>query len=169
MSKSQANNLSLWNTFKQADSSGKIALILSTWFGIGLLPGIPGTFGTLAAVPLMLVLSRLTILQKTIALVIIVIVAIWSSGHVQDILGKKDPPEVVIDEVAGFALTMFFLSSTWLTFVLGFTLFRFFDILKPFPIRHLEKIRTGFGIVFDDLLAGLYAFAGVEIILILLR
>ena len=169
MSKSQANNLSLWNIFKQADPPGKIALALSTWFGTGLLPGVPGTFGTLAAVPLTLALSSLTIRQKAIVLVIIVIVAIWSSGRTQDMLGKKDPSEVVIDEVAGFVLTMLLLPSTSLAFILGFTLFRFFDILKPFPIRHLERIRSGFGIVFDDLLAGVYAFAGVEIILILLR
>jgi len=82
-------------------------------------------------------------------------------------LDQSDPREIVIDEVAGFLLTMLFLPCSWLTISLGFIFFRFFDILKPYPIKQLEKLRGGFGVVLDDLAAGLYANIIVRIILLI--
>ena len=146
--------------------SGKVALILSTWFGIGLFPVAPGTLGTLGAIPFIIFLADLGFLYKSLTLVIFAAIAVWVSGRAQDLLKDHDPSAVVIDEVAGFFLTMFFLPFSWLTLGLGFILFRFFDILKPFPIKRLEKLKGGFGIVMDDLMAGLYAYAGVRIVLI---
>jgi len=166
MSKPQFDNLSIKEIFRQSDFSGKTVLILSTWFGSGLLPIAPGTFGTVAALPLIVVSAYLAPIYKILALGIITVVAIWSSGRCQELLGQGDPAEVVIDEVAGFLLAMLFLPFSCLTLILGFILFRFFDILKPYPINRLERLRGGFGIVMDDLLAGLYAYLGVRIILL---
>ncbi|MBW1704524.1 MAG: phosphatidylglycerophosphatase A [Deltaproteobacteria bacterium] len=152
--------------FWRSDFSGKIALVLSTWFGIGLFPVVPGTLGTLGAIPFVILLIDLGVLYKTLIFVIFAAIAVWVSGRTQDLLKDHDPSAVVIDEVAGFFLTMFFLPFSWLTLVLGFILFRFFDILKPYPIKRLERLKGGFGIVMDDLLAGLYAYAGVRIVLL---
>jgi phosphatidylglycerophosphatase A len=169
MSQSQSDNLPLLKIFRQSDYSGKIALALATWFGSGLLPIAPGTFGTIAAVPLILGLHNFGIWHNVFALVIIIGVSIWAAGRYQKLLRQNDPPKVVIDEVAGFSLTMFLLPPSWPILGLGFILFRFFDILKPYPIRRLEKLRGGFGIVADDLLAGLYSQLGLRIVLVLLQ
>ena len=168
MSKSQSDSL-LKGVFGQSGFSGKIALILSTWFGTGLIPVAPGTFGTLGAIPFIILLIDLGVLYKSLILVIFAAIAVWVSGRAEDLLKDHDPSAVVIDEVAGFFLTMFFLPFSWLTLGLGFILFRFFDILKPYPIKRLERLKRGFGIVMDDLLAGLYAYAGVLIILFFLK
>ncbi len=165
MSKFRSDSLSIQEIFRKSVFSDKIAIVLSTWFGSGLSPFASGTIGTLAAVPLVLALNSLGILSSVYTVLITVVIAVWSSDRTQDVLGKKDPSEVVIDEVAGYLLTMALLPHSWLTLCLGFFLFRFFDVLKPFPIKHLEKLKGGFGIVFDDLLAGLYACGGTWIIL----
>lgn len=166
MSKSQSDSLSIKKVFGQSGFSGKVALVLSTWFGIGLFPVAPGTIGTLGAIPVVIFLIDLGVLYKSLILVIFTAIAVWVSGRAQDLLKDHDPSAVVIDEVAGFFLTMFFLPFSWLTLGLGFILFRFFDILKPYPIKRLEGLKGGFGIVMDDLLAGLYAYAGVRIVLL---
>jgi phosphatidylglycerophosphatase A len=166
MSKSQSDNLWKKGIFRQSAFSGKVALVLSTWFGIGLFPFASGTVGTLGAIPFILLFIDLGFLYKCLILVIFTAIAVWVSGKTQDLLKEHDPSAVVIDEVAGFFLTMFFVPFSWLSLVLGFLLFRFFDILKPYPIRRLERLKGGFGIVLDDLLAGLYAYAGVKILLL---
>jgi phosphatidylglycerophosphatase A len=143
----------------------KAALILSVWFGAGLLPGMPGTFGTLGAVPLYFIMVALGIWYKIIALAIIVGGAIWASWRAQCIWRRGDAREIVIDEVAGFLLTTIFFPFTWLTLAAGFFFFRFFDVLKPPPIKKIESISTaGLGIVLDDLLAAVYALICVWIV-----
>ncbi len=153
--------------FRKSGFSGKTALVLSTWFGSGCLPIAPGSFGTLAAVPLILVLNNFGIWYSAFTLLIVVGIAVWSAGLTEDLLEKKDPSEIVIDEVAGFLLATALLPFSWLSLGLVFFLFRFFDILKPYPIKHLERLRGGIGIVMDDILAGLYACAGTWVILLL--
>jgi phosphatidylglycerophosphatase A len=169
MSKSQSDNLFMKEVFGRSDFSGKVALVLSTWFGIGLFPFAPGTLGTLGAIPFVILLTDLGVFYKSLILVIFVAMAVWVSDKTQDLLKDRDPSAVVIDEVAGFFLTMFFLPFSWLNLALGFILFRIFDILKPYPIKRLEGLKGGFGIVTDDLLAGLYAYAGVLIIFFFLK
>jgi len=159
--------LLILDLFKKSGFSGKTALVLSTWFGSGCLPIAPGTFGTLAAVPLILVLNNFGIWYSAFTLLIVIGIAVWSAGLTEDLLEKKDPSEIVIDEVAGFLLATALLPFSWLSLGLVFFLFRFFDILKPYPIKHLEKLRAGIGIVMDDILAGLYACAGTWVILLL--
>jgi phosphatidylglycerophosphatase A len=169
MSKSQSDNLSFQKVYRQSDFSGKTALTLSSWFGTGRVPVASGTFGTLGAIPLILLLDHLGAWYRTLILVVVVVIAIWTAGRSQDLLGRNDPSEVVIDEVAGFLLTLFLLPCSWLSLCSGFILFRLFDILKPYPVRQSESLSGGFGIVIDDLLAGLYAHLGVRILLFFIQ
>lgn len=142
--------------FKKAGSPDKLALTLSSCFGIGLIPVAQGTFASLAAIPLAVAVARLSSVAGACVLFFFILLAIWASGGSARALQKEDPAEVVIDEVAGLLLTLFLLPATGFNLCLGFVLFRLFDILKPYPIRRLEKVGGGAGIVLDDLLAGVY-------------
>jgi phosphatidylglycerophosphatase A len=164
MSSPETDSPSIKGIFRQSDFSGKVAIVLSTWFGAGLFPLVPGTFGSLAALPLVLVLQYLGVWWSALILAILTGVAIWASDRTAKLLGKDDPKEVVIDEVAGLLLTTFLLPASWSAIGLGFILFRAFDIIKPFPAGQSEKLPGGLGIVVDDLVAGLYAYAGMRII-----
>jgi len=144
-------------SFRKAGPLDKLALILSSCFGFGLIPVAQGTFGTLAGIPLALALARVGPMAAAYLLFFFVLLSIWTSGRSARALEKDDPAEVVIDETAGLLLTLFLLPATGFNLCLGFILFRLFDILKPFPIRRLEKVEGGAGIVLDDLLAGTYA------------
>lgn len=122
------------------------------------MPCAPGTFGSLAGLPLVAVVNYLGVIYAGISLIILIPLAVWSSGISQKLLERVDPPEVVIDEVAGLLVTIFLLPLSWVSLSLGLILFRVFDILKPFPIRMLDqKVKGGLGIVLDDLVAGVYA------------
>jgi phosphatidylglycerophosphatase A len=135
-------------------------LILASGGGVGFLPFVPGTLGTLIAIPLSLALNRLAAIETTtavLALLGLVWVAIGLADRTALILGKKDPSIVVIDEIAGFALANFLTEGMTGLFV-AFVLFRFFDIAKVFPAARLETLPGGAGIVLDDIMAGLYTF-----------
>ena len=169
MSKPQSDNFFWRRVFRESDPPGKAALILSTWFGAGLLPVAPGTFGTLAAIPLGIGMACLGVWPRTFIFALVVTAAIWTSDRSEKLLAQRDPAFVVIDEVAGFLLTLFILPPSWLNIGMGFVFFRFFDMLKPYPIKHLEKLKGGFGIVMDDLVAGTYALLGTKLILLLIE
>ena len=169
MSTNQSDNLGPLQVFKSARLFDKVALVVSIWFGTGLLPGMPGTFGTAGAIPLYLLVNFLHTSYQALFLLILIIVAIWSSHSSQRILGRVDPREIVIDEVAGFLLSVIFIPFTLRNLVAGFFLFRFFDILKPPPIKLIEKkVKGGCGIVFDDLVAGVYAHLSLRFLLYML-
>lgn len=168
-SESYLDHPSFKDVFRKTDFFGKTALILSTWFGTGLSPKISGTVGTLAAVPLVAVLTYLGAVYTGIALIVLIPLSIWSSDICSHLLKKRDPSEVVIDEVAGFLLTLFLLPLSWVTILSGFVFFRFFDILKPFPVGWADKrVSGGLGIVLDDLLAGIYSNICIRLLLLLL-
>jgi len=152
--------------FKKGDFNERTALILSSWFGAGLFPVASGTFGTLAAIPPVMVFNYLGEITSAVFLVMLSAIAFWSAHVASNSLGIEDPSEVVIDEAAGFCLSVFLLPFTFLTFALGFLLFRIFDILKPFPIGLIDrKVKGGLGIVLDDLAAGVFANLCIRIIL----
>ena len=152
--------------FKGTDFSGKTALIISSWFFSGLIPKAPGTFGTLAAVPLLLITNCLGPIRAGVFLIVIISLGIWASEASRNLLERDDPSEVVIDEVAGFLVTMFLLPLSLASIIAGFFLFRIFDILKPFPVGFVDKkVKGGAGIVLDDILAGIYANICVRMIL----
>lgn len=147
----------LKTAFRDAGWKCRAALIVSTWFGAGLVPKAPGTFGTLAALPAVFLVHAA---GPTAGLCIILAfagAAVWGAGLTEQVLGRTDPREVVSDEVAGFMVTMYLLPFTWPYLAGGFIVFRLLDILKPFPIRRLERIPGGAGVVLDDLAAGLLA------------
>ncbi|RHW76012.1 phosphatidylglycerophosphatase A [Colwellia sp. RSH04] len=131
---------------------------LALGFGSGLAPKAPGTFGTLAAIPLYLVLMNLTTLYYAVATVLICIAGVYICGKAAAEVGVHDHPAIVWDEIAGFLITMFMVPFSIQSLVVGFLLFRFFDILKPWPISIADKkLKGGFGIMFDDILAGFFA------------
>ena len=169
MSINQSDTLKILQVFKRARLLDKGALLISTWFGTGLLPVMPGTFGTAGAIPLCFLIDLLGAQYKLLFLLITFIGAIWSSHRSQNILGTNDPCEIVIDEVAGFLLTLIFIPFTLRNLVAGFFLFRFFDILKPPPIKKIEKVKGGWGIVLDDLVAGFYAHLSLWLLLYMLE
>jgi phosphatidylglycerophosphatase A len=169
MSTDQSDTLHLLKVFKSARLFDKVALMVSMWFGAGLLPGMPGTFGTAGAIPLYFLVHFLHTRYQALFLMIIIIGAIWSSHRSQGILGSVDPREIVIDEVAGFLLSVLFIPFTVRNLITGFFLFRFFDILKPPPIKMIEKkVKGGCGIVFDDLVAGIYTYLSLRFFLSML-
>jgi len=143
--------------------------LLTTCFGLGKLPFCPGTWGSLPPVVLYQVLRYvpgefypwITPVVMAVLLIVFSWICVQYSPAVIEATGKKDPGLIVADEVAGQAVTMLIISLLWPgnicnTTVLGFALFRLFDITKPWPCRRLEKLPAGVGILADDLMAGLY-------------
>jgi phosphatidylglycerophosphatase A len=160
------DSLPFGEAFKTSGLVDKIALILSSWFGVGLIPVASGTFGTLAAVPFVAVFKYPGGVSESVFLILLTLLAFWSSHTSQKRLAKDDPSEVVIDEAAGFCVSVFMAPFTFLSLSLGFLFFRFFDILKPFPIGMVDrKVKGGLGIVLDDLIAGVFANICVRITL----
>jgi phosphatidylglycerophosphatase A len=133
---------------------------LAVFFGSGLAPKAPGTFGSLASLVVwapMVLLGVSPWIRVVVALAIFVI-GITAASRAAKILDNPDPKEVVIDEVAGQGLALTFASASVWSVVVGFALFRLFDVWKPWPIRVADRrIKGGFGIMLDDVLAGLIA------------
>ena len=129
---------------------------LAFGFGSGLAPKMPGTLGTLAALPFVVLLSHYASFNVYLLVTILVcIVGIWICGKTAQDMGVHDDSSIVWDEVAGMLITMLAVPLSWQTVLIGFVLFRFFDILKPWPISYLDKhVHGGFGIMIDDVLAG---------------
>jgi len=143
----------------------RFILILATGFGVGYSPIAPGTLGTLITIPLYYFLSAIRSPLYEITLIAFIFLSVWISENAEIFFGKRDDPRIVIDEMMGFLITMSWVPKTVRFIILGFFLFRFFDILKPFPIRRLEKrLKGGFGVVLDDVLAGVYANIILQII-----
>ena len=138
---------------------------LALGFGSGLAPKAPGTFGTLAAVPLFLLMSGLTPLIYGLVVLVVCLAGIYICGKAASDVGVHDHGAIVWDEFAGFFITMFMVPVSWQSVLVGFVLFRIFDIAKPWPISIADKKLTGgFGIMFDDVLAGLFALAIMHLI-----
>ncbi len=131
---------------------------LAFGLGAGLAPRAPGTFGTLAAVPLYLALAGLPLPAYLVLIVALFAWGVWLCGVTARDLGVHDHPGIVWDEVVGYLVTMTAAPPGWGAVVAGFVLFRLFDILKPWPIGALDRRLTGgLGIMADDLLAGVFA------------
>jgi phosphatidylglycerophosphatase A len=138
---------------------------LAFGFGSGLATKMPGTFGTLAALPLVVLLSHYASFSAYLIVTILVsILGIWICGKTAEDMGVHDDSSIVWDEVAGMLITMLAVPLSWQTVIVGFVLFRLFDILKPWPISYLDKhVHGGFGIMIDDVLAGLFALVCVHL------
>lgn len=141
----------------------RVIHFLAFGFGAGRMPLAPGTFGTLAAVPLYLVLMGAPPLTYVVMVLGLFAVGVWLCRETERDLGVHDHPGIVWDEIVGYLITMFMAPAGWPWVVAGFLLFRLFDIWKPFPIRQIERrIRGGLGNMLDDALAGLYAWAALQ-------
>jgi len=150
-----------------------LALSIATC-GVGYLPLAPGTWGSLVGVGIFLLLTRVIAGNALVGVVLVFIIVVtavgtWAATRTEELSGRKDPGKIVVDEVAGqfialFPLTLF---SSWSTVavIVSFILFRFFDIVKPYPANRLQELNGGAGVMFDDLVAGVYAAVIVSIIL----
>lgn len=138
---------------------------LAFGFGSGLAPKAPGTFGTLAAIPLYLLIANLPVMTYLLITLVVSVVGIWICGRSSEMLGVHDHGGIVWDEFAGLFVTLIALPSGLAWLVLGFVLFRFFDIVKPWPIGWLDaRIPGGAGIMVDDIVAGLYGLIIIQVI-----
>jgi phosphatidylglycerophosphatase A len=133
-------------------------LFLATGFYSGYFPHVPGTLGTLVGIIVYIFLSPLPLFFYGITILAFIFLAIWVSGWAEAFLKQKDCPIIVIDEIAGLLVTMFLIPPKIETIVAGFLFFRLFDIMKPPPIGAIDQnVKGGWGIVLDDVIAGIYA------------
>ncbi len=132
---------------------------LATWFGCGLMQPASGTWGTLGGLPLALILLALGgKIALMLGIVFIVVIGLWSVQKFQTMTNTHDNSMIVIDEVAGICVTLLATTLSPLSIVVGFVLFRIFDVLKPWPISYIDKnIEGAWGVMGDDLLAGIFA------------
>lgn len=140
--------------------------LVATGLGAGRIPVAPGTAGTLIGVPLFVIFSQMSWQLHLLSILALSFLAAYVSGEAEKLLNRKDAPSIVIDEIVGFQFTMLLISPTLPHIVLGFIAFRIFDITKPFPIRLCErKIPGGWGVVADDIMAGLYGHMVLTLLL----
>ncbi len=132
---------------------------LALGFGSGCAPKAPGTCGTVAAIPLYWLAQDLTLVVFIALTALMFLVGIWLCDRTAKDLGEHDHPSIVWDEIVGYFATMIAAPAGWVWIVVGFVLFRIFDILKPWPIKTVDQqVSGGFGIMLDDLLAAVYAW-----------
>ena len=151
------------NTFCQ-----RAVLFFVTGGGAGYVPLLPGTIGTLVAIPFSLALNRVALINFPLAVSMVVgsvFCAIWLSTKGAGILKQKDPQFIVIDEIVGFLVANFVAPPRLTALLWSFLLFRFFDITKVFPTNRLEQLPGGAGIVLDDVMAGLYTLISLRLLL----
>ncbi|MDY0376206.1 MAG: phosphatidylglycerophosphatase A [Desulfobacterium sp.] len=143
----------------------KLILWTAMGGGLGRIPRVPGTFGTLGAIPFIILFERFAQGWATIGVVALMVVSIWICDRAEAIIGSKDPGCIVLDEVAGYTVAMAGMPVTFSTLAAGFILFRFFDIVKPGPVRYFERrFIGGPGIVLDDIVAGLLSAVVLRIL-----
>lgn len=141
----------------------RLVHFLAFGFGAGYLPKAPGTFGTLVGVLVYLFMQPLAAWLYAVIVLALFGIGVWICALTECDLGVHDHPGIVWDEIVGYLITMFLAPSGWAWIVLGFVLFRLFDIWKPWPIRQIERrIQGGLGNMLDDALAGICAFVVLQ-------
>lgn len=151
-------------------AGGALLRIYCTFFGAGFSPVAPGTVASLAAVLLYRwFLFRLSPLVLALIIVVLFFGGVAASTRLARDMGRTDPGLIVIDEICGQLLTLFMVRPSLVAMGLAFALFRFFDIIKPFPIRNAEKLPDGWGIMADDIVAGVAAGLVLRVALIFIR
>jgi len=145
------NVLPVW-VWKRPDT------IVACGFGTGAAPYAPGTFGTLAGLPAYWLMQGLSVQWYLLVCGLLFVLGVWVCGRAAQALGVHDHAGIVWDEVVGYLITMIMAPAGWIWWVIGFVLFRIFDIFKPWPIKILDqRVGGGFGIMIDDVLAGVFA------------
>lgn len=149
---------------------GRLAVIFASGFGVGYIPVAPGTFGSLWGIGLFWLARNLSTAQFIALATVITLVAVFFSHFAEKQLRSHDSAKIIIDEIAGYLVTVIALPFSWTTAGIAFILFRLFDIWKPFPIRQMDrKIPGAWGVVLDDVMAGVYAHLVLRMILIWLQ
>jgi len=144
----------------------RFIILFATWGGTGYSPIASGTVGTLAAIPLYLLLVRLSFPSYLLLLIALTLFACWVSGRAETIFNEKDSGKIVIDEVIGYLVTMTGVPLSWGSVILGFFMFRFFDIVKVPPANIIDRhMKNGWGVVLDDVVAGIYACLMTQLLL----
>ena len=136
--------------------SDRVALVVATACGAGFAPIAPGTVASALTV-VVLWFAQLSIVGSLTFLLVVTVTGIWAAHRAERMFGRKDPGTIVIDEVAGMTLSVALLPPTIGVLIAGFLLFRVFDIVKPFPAKVSQRLTGGFGVMVDDLIAGVYA------------
>ena len=144
-------------------SPPRVALAVATALGIGYAPVAPGTFGSAAGLLLWSVLPRVP-LAHAAAIALLFAAGSWSGSIAEHYFGRTDPGEVVLDEVMGMLITLFWIPVGWKGAVAGFLLFRIADIVKPWPANQLERLSGGVGVMADDGMAAIYANITLRIV-----
>lgn len=138
---------------------------LATGFGSGLSPFAPGTAGTLAAIPFYLLVMHWPWWAYSLLLLVGSVAGVWICQAATDAIGVDDHGGIVWDEFMGYGITMLFAPTGWQWVLIGFVLFRIFDVIKPWPIRVIDRqLHGGLGIMLDDLLAGVFACLSLQIL-----
>jgi phosphatidylglycerophosphatase A len=144
----------------------RFILFLSSNAGLGYAPVASGTFGTLAGIPAYWLLAKLPPALWLLTVLAFFFLSCWVADVAGKIYGIVDDGRIVIDELIGYLVTIALLPFSWKTAILGFLLFRFFDIAKPQPARYFDRqIKNGYGVVLDDVVAGLYAALSLRLLL----
>ncbi|WP_457643008.1 phosphatidylglycerophosphatase A family protein [Persephonella sp.] len=148
------------------------AFLLSTGLFVGKIPVAPGTLGTLVGIiPILIYWTKggqYQLINQISITMAVFLVGIWASTVIVETYKEKDPEYIVIDEIAGYMVAMIGFEPTWQNLLMAFVIFRFFDILKPPPIRFFEKLPSGFGVMADDIVAGIYTWIVMFILVKLL-
>ena len=140
---------------------------LAFGFGSGLAPFAPGTFGTLVAIPIYLLLQPLSLSVYLAVLLVLILLSVYICGESARQLNTHDHSGIVLDEICGYLVTMILVPAGWLWIVLGFLLFRLFDIWKPWPIGLIDrKVQGGLSIVVDDVVAGVFAAICLQLVIL---
>jgi phosphatidylglycerophosphatase A len=137
-------------------------VLLAAWGPCGYAPIAPGTVGTLGAIPLYLALARLPPVAYAAATIALLALAIPAADRAGRYWGVADASPIVIDEVVGFLVTMALLPCSWQAIAAGFVLFRILDVTKPWPASAFDRVKSGFGVVMDDVAAGAWAAAALH-------
>lgn len=138
---------------------------LATGFGAGLSPVAPGTAGSLVGVLFYLAMAGLALPLYLALVLVLAIIGVWVCGRAGRALAVSDHPSIVWDEIVGLLIAMAATPPSWQALVTGFALFRLFDILKPWPVGSIDRrVKGGLGVMLDDVMAGLYALACLQIL-----
>lgn len=144
-------------------------VLLAAWGPCGYAPVAPGTFGTLGAIPIYWALSSLSPGLYLVTLAALAALGAYAAQRAGAYWGVADASPIVIDEVVGYLVTVALVPFSWATALLGFLLFRVFDVLKPWPASALDRVKNGFGVVMDDVAAGVFAWAALQLAALALR
>ncbi len=146
-----------------------VVLVIAQGAYAGKSPFAPGTAGTAVGVLLYLLLRGLPLAWYLVVCVFVTGIGVWAAGEAEKLLGKKDAPSIVIDEIAGYLISMIMAPSGWGYVIAAFFLFRIFDIVKPFPLHRIQDLHGGLGVMLDDVGAGIYTSITLQLTAALFR